>query len=134
METLTVAITFDCGAGELDVLAEFWSAALGYTRVLPGYLIDPGGVRPRLSIEVVPEPKTVKNRWHLDLYVDDLDALQPRVDELIELGATVVRHFDEVTSGYMNVFTAMHDPRGNEFCVCAPHVRVDDDQPLESNS
>jgi hypothetical protein len=129
----TVAVTFDCGADELNVVAEFWSAALGYKRVLPGYLIDPDGVRPRISIEVVPEPKTVKNRWHLDLYVDDLDALQPKVDALVGLGATVVRHVDEVTSGYTNVFTAMLDPRGNEFCVCAPHIRVNDAQELESN-
>ena len=73
----TIAITVDCGADELDVLAEFWTAALGYQRILPDYLVDPEGVRPRIALEVVPEPKTVKNRWHLDIYVDSLDALRP---------------------------------------------------------
>ena len=126
----TIAITVDCGADELDALAEFWSAALGYKRVLPGYLIDPHGVRPRMSLEVVPEPKTVKNRWHVDVYVDDLEALQPKVDALVGLGATVVAHYDVEVHGCTDVFTAMLDPAGNEFCVCAPHVRVDDGQPL----
>ena len=130
----TIAITVDCGADELDVLAEFWTAALGYQRILPDYLVDPEGVRPRIALEVVPEPKTVKNRWHLDIYVDSLDALRPKVDALVGLGATVVRHFEEESNGYTDVFTAMLDPRGNEFCVCAPHVRVDNGQPLDSNS
>jgi Glyoxalase-like domain len=129
----TIAITVDCGADELDALAEFWSAALGYERVLPGYLIDPDGVRPRLSLEVVPEPKTVKNRWHLDLYVEELDALQPKVDALVALGAIVVAHYDADVHGYTDVFTTMLDPVGNEFCVCALHVRVGDGRPLESN-
>jgi hypothetical protein len=127
----TIAITIDCGADDLDLLAEFWSAALGYKRVLPGYLVDPEGVRPRLSLDIVPEPKTVKNRCHLDVYVESLEALQPKVEALLELGATEVRHIDEITSGYTNVFTTMLDPSGNEFCVCAPHVRVDDKSALE---
>jgi hypothetical protein len=120
----TLGITIDCGAGELDALAEFWVAALGYESVLPGYLVDPQGVRPRLALVVVPEPKTVKNRWHLDLYVESLEALEPRVRELVALGAKEVHHIDEVTEGFTNVFTTLVDPCGNEFCVCAPHVRL----------
>ena len=65
-----MAVTIDCGADEVETAAAFWAAALGYDQVFPGYLVDPAGVQPRLSFEVVPEPKTVKNRWHLDLYVD----------------------------------------------------------------
>ena len=122
METL--GITVDCGAEEMDLLAAFWASALGYTRVLPDYLIDPEGVRPRLVFQIVPEPKTTKNRWHLDLYVESLEALAPKVGLLTRLGATELHHVDTVTYGYTNVFTAMTDPMGNEFCICAPHVRV----------
>jgi len=123
----TIAITVDCNADDFEQVAAFWSAALGYERVFPGYLVDPSGVRPRLAFEIVPEPKVAKNRWHVDLYVEHLDALEPRVRELVDLGATESRHIDEVTQGFSNVFTTMLDPGGNEFCVCAPHVRIADD-------
>lgn len=32
-----------------------------------GRIIEPGGVGPRIWFQVVPEPKTVKNRLHLDI-------------------------------------------------------------------
>ena len=120
----TIGITIDCAADEIDALGEFWAAALEYETVLPGYLVDPAGVRPRLALVVVPEPKIVKNRWHLDLYVENLEALEPRVRELAALGAKELHHIDESAQGYTNVFTTMVDPCGNEFCVCAPHVRI----------
>lgn len=122
----TIAITVDCAAEDFDAVTAFWAETLGYRRLTPGYLVDPEGVRPRLSFDVVPEPKVAKNRWHLDLYVDDLAALEPRVRTLVGLGATVVRHFDEEINGFTNVFTTMLDPGGNEFCVCAPHIRIGD--------
>src|SRR3954453_8766414 len=131
MSKVTMAVTIDCAADDVEAAAAFWAAALEYDRVLPGYLVDPAGVQPRLSFEVVPEPKSVKNRWHLDLYVDHLDALQAKVDELVALGATEGPHFDEPAHGYTDVFTTMLDPVGNEFCVCAPHVRVEDGASLE---
>ena len=163
----TIAITVDCSADDFEKVAAFWAAALGYERVLPGYLIDPAGERPRLAAEldvlflavdaaqsreimagpgssvplvvdnssafrladgvplVVPEAKVVKNRWHVDLYVENLEALEPRVRQLVDLGAVELYHLDEVTQGFTNVFTAMRDPAGNEFCVCAPHIPVD---------
>ena len=123
--TDTIAITVDCSADDFEKVAAFWAAALGYERVLPGYLIDPAGERPRLAFEIVPEPKVVKNRWHVDLYVEKLEALEPRVRQLVELGAVELYHLDEVTQGFTNVFAAMRDPAGNEFCVCAPHIPVD---------
>src|SRR5690242_10207245 len=101
----TIAITVDCNADDFEQVAAFWSAALGYERVFPGYLVDPEGVRPRLAFEIVPEPKVAKNRWHVDLYVEHLDGLEPRVRELVDLGATEVRRIDEVTQGFTNVFT-----------------------------
>jgi len=58
----------------------------------------------------VPEPKTAKNRMHLDVIAPDPDA---EVKRLISLGATRVR--DMNVYGY--TWTVMHDPEGNEFCV-----------------
>jgi hypothetical protein len=129
-----IAITVDCSSDEeMEELAAFWAAALGYKRVLPDYLVDPEGVRPRFAFQVVPEAKVGKLRWHLDLYVDHLDEMEPRVAQLVKLGATEVLRVDEITSGYTNIFIAMLDPRGNEFCVCAPHTRVKGGAELEPN-
>jgi hypothetical protein len=119
-----VGITVDCDAETVDVLAEFWSATLGYVKLLPSLIIDPDGVQPRIAFLAVPEPKTVKNRWHLDLYVDHFDKLAAEIDRVTTLGATKVRDYDEVSHGFTNTFAVMLDPVGNEFCVCAPHVPV----------
>jgi Glyoxalase-like domain len=127
---MRLALTLDCGAGDVPALSAFWSAALGYRALLPDYLVDPAGVQPRLVFNVVPEPKTVKNRCHLDLYVERLADLDTKVAELVGLGARELHHVDEVVHGYTDVFTAMLDPCGNEFCVCAPHLRVSDGTPL----
>jgi hypothetical protein len=118
----SVGITVDCDAETVDVLAEFWAATLGYTKLLPFMLIDPAGVQPRIVFHAVPEPKTVKNRWHLDLYVDHLDQLDAEIERVTALGATKVQYFDSIALGFTNTFAVMLDPAGNEFCVCAPHV------------
>lgn len=59
----------------------------------------------------VPERKTVKNRLHWDV------TLQPGsgVDDLVPLGAAVVRRPDDEVS-----WTVMAHPEGNEFCVFEP--------------
>jgi hypothetical protein len=67
----------------------------------------------RLLFQDVPEPKTVKNRLHIDVHGEPggLDAL---VERLAGLGATRVREVDQGPAGHWWV---MQDPEGNEFCV-----------------
>ncbi|MEV4538308.1 VOC family protein [Asanoa sp. NPDC049518] len=66
---------------------------------------------PRLLFQQVPEPKTVKNRVHLDLRTgDDRDAVVAR---LISRGAT---HLHDGRQGPMSWVT-LADPEGNELCV-----------------
>jgi hypothetical protein len=120
----SAGITVDCDTEMVDVLAEFWSATLGYVKLMPFLIIDPEGIQPRISFHAVPEPKTVKNRWHLDLYVEHLDKLDAEIERVTTLGATKVQDFDSVSYGFTNTFAVMLDPAGNEFCVCAPHVPV----------
>jgi hypothetical protein len=75
---------------------------------------DPSGRGPRLLFQQVPEPKTVKNRVHLDLHVDGGDeARAAEVARLIELGAT------KLWDGQLGPqrWVTMADPEGNEFCV-----------------
>ena len=57
----------------------------------------------------VPEPKTVKNRVHIDVETDDLDAL-------IDRGARVLRTKGDDGIGW----TVLADPDGNEFCAFTP--------------
>ncbi|HEX3648553.1 MAG TPA: VOC family protein [Pseudonocardiaceae bacterium] len=97
----------------LDVLIDFWSAALGYElhHRTADYasLRDPAGLDPVLFLQLVPEPKAMtKNRAHIDIEVPDEQAAVAR---LTGLGATV--RWREPS----DTWTALADPDGNEFCV-----------------
>jgi hypothetical protein len=64
------AITMDCR--DERIVSAFWTTALAYEVEVdqPGdwmVLQDPSGTGPRIGLQVVPEPKVVKNRVHLDL-------------------------------------------------------------------
>ena len=72
----------------------------------------PGAGGPRLFFQRVPEPKTAKNRVHLDLQVGE-EQRQAEVDRLVALGAAVLW----TTSDRGPVTTTLRDPEGNEFCV-----------------
>ncbi|MBB5957692.1 hypothetical protein FHS29_004287 [Saccharothrix tamanrassetensis] len=69
-------------------VAEFWGSLLGGTPVeRPDgwtYVEPPGW--PRLLFQPVPEAKTVKNRLHLDVVVDDIPSA---TTEAVGLGAVV---------------------------------------------
>ena len=56
-------------------------------------------------LQQVPEPKTVKNRMHVDVRLRD----EPHLEELLRLGATVVSAY----GGWQ----VLADPEGNEFCA-----------------
>jgi hypothetical protein len=58
----------------------------------------------------VPEPKTVKNRWHWDVTLVD-----PRPDAFLAAGATLLA---EPTSEIR--WWVLADPEGNEFCAFPP--------------
>ncbi len=113
------SITIDCTAWE--PLVEFWCAASNLIEDPrnPNEPGDPEGllIHPerhlRLLFIPVPEPKTVKNRIHLDVQPIDLTRDQ-EVERLKALGATVVedRRNDDATG-----WVVMADPEGNEFCV-----------------
>jgi len=64
----------------------------------------------------VPEPKTAKNRCHVDLHTDSRDAVQTETDRLLALGATLVRAPKDEYGAY---WSTLQDPEGNEFCIGA---------------
>jgi predicted enzyme related to lactoylglutathione lyase len=113
--TRSIKLVLDCGdhAG----LADFWAAALGYAtlgRVDNYTLLAPtdaaGG--PQLLLQKVPEPKTGKNRMHLDITCEDVAGEAGRLEAL---GA---RRLSGEVSEHGSHWIVMADPEGNEFCVC----------------
>ncbi|MFD7366451.1 VOC family protein [Nocardiopsis alba] len=70
------------------------------------------GLGRRVLFQRVPEPKTVKNRVHLDLRVGP-ERRAEEVARLEELGATVVAEVEEPGASHVT----MRDPEGNEFDV-----------------
>ena len=67
----------------------------------------------RILFQDVPEPKSTKNRLHIDVHSEP-GGLEQLVARLEALGATRVREFDKGPAGHWWV---MHDPEGNEFCA-----------------
>ena len=121
--------TLGCDAADPHRLAAFWAHALGYVDE-PGYdapdgasIIDPEGRGPAIGFLRVPEPKTAKNRVHVDIRVAgeppwDLaereQLIRAKVAELVAAGATTL---DEESNDGVLDHVRMHDPEGNEFCV-----------------
>ena len=110
-------IVIDCA--DHGTVVDFWAAALGYRRrkineqyvaLVPPRPAEVG--RPALLFQKVPEPRTVKNRVHLDFATE---VVTDEVSRLRNLGATVVA---ERSLGRLR-WTVMRDPEGNEFCVSA---------------
>ncbi|MEU7056645.1 VOC family protein [Streptomyces sp. NPDC046197] len=137
-----IDLTLD--AADARLLAAFWKTALGYVDEPPpapfatreewlaqfdlpedesaddgAWLCDPDGAGPRLSILEVPEPKTAKNRLHIDIRVPGHGSPEERwariraeARRLVEAGGRILTEDD----GHHVV---MADPEGNEFCVAA---------------
>lgn len=107
------SLNVDCA--DVVGVATFWAAALGWEVVEPDpaltFVRDPSGRSRGMFFQRVPEPKTAKNRMHLD--VRPTGAMAVEVERLIALGATE-RGFIEAEG---SSWTQMRDPEGNEFCV-----------------
>ena len=137
-------IVFD--ANDPERLADFWTAAIGYIMQPPPpefdswddwaiavgipeenwndarAIVDPEGRSPRIFIQRVPEPKTAKNRMHLDVSASGGPGtplperklrVDAEVDRLTGLGATIQRSVEQRDEYWV----VMQDPEGNEFCV-----------------
>lgn len=84
--------------------------ALGQAIVHPdGRDAGPGS---RILFQVVPEPKTVKNRVHLDIRVGQ-ENLESELARLTARGATMLHWGNEGPSRWVTIA----DPEGNELCL-----------------
>ena len=109
---MRVELTLDCN--DLTLQSRFWAAALDGEAepVVPGRYVAVSSGPVSLTLQAVPEPKTAKNRLHLDLLVADVAA---EVSRLETLGAT--RTTPQAREEYGQVWYVLADPEGNEFCV-----------------
>src|SRR5215204_6489428 len=120
-----VEIVLDCRHAAR--LAQFWEVALGWqirpydeaeiarlaTRGLtpetdPTVAVDSPDGSLVFFLQEVPEPKTAKNRMHLDIQLRD----KSQLNELLDLGATVLSEHER--------WLVLADPEGNEFCAKHP--------------
>jgi hypothetical protein len=143
---MALQLTIDCT--DPDRLVPFWCLALDYEPVPPpdghptwrSYYLgvgvpeselgdgecldrvqDPSGAGPLLWFQVVPEPKTVKNRVHLDVVIgrhlpkaQRKVVVEERVAQLLAAGGTRLRTLDSYDTHYG---VTLQDPEGNELCV-----------------
>lgn len=135
---IRLQVAFD--ASDPHELARFWAEAVRGTvedhSELVGHLVESGALSreetvevdgrlafrdvatvraeglPRLFFQLVPEPKTAKNRCHVDLQVGPEHAAEER-DRLVGLGATHLW----TSSDRGPVTYTLQDPQGNEFCI-----------------
>jgi Glyoxalase-like domain len=71
-----------------------------------------GGLRRRVIFQQVPEAKTVKNRWHIDVRVG-AEHVAAQVDRLVSRGATFLHTGQQGPHQWVT----LADPEGNEFCI-----------------
>ena len=141
---IRLQVVFD--AADPPKLAAFWGEAIGYVEEDPpdGFesweawavandlpredwdrydsRVDPDGAGPRLFFQRVPEPKTAKNRVHLDLSVSGGPGtpmeerranVAAAVERAVAAGATRLKDYDEAGQHWV----VLQDPEGNEFCL-----------------
>jgi len=122
MATRLVQIAIN--ARDNSAIGRFWAEALGWkvtgdrpgeTNVEPEGFAYPDPVALCIDVLAVPEPKTVKNRVHIDLATTSAAHQADLVAHLIDLGATPA----DVGQGDVP-WTVLADPEGNEFCVLTP--------------
>jgi Glyoxalase-like domain len=91
-----------------EALGRFWAAALGLRFEADGAagVLHGETAEQKIWMNVVPEPKTVKHRVHLDVHA-------ARVADLVELGAQVL----EPAAEFDRPWTLLSDPEGGEFCT-----------------
>lgn len=115
--TLSIGeLTVDCN--DVAIVSAFWSATLGIpvdagASPYMATLNRDSAELPRMLFLRVPEAKTAKNRFHLDLVADGSTPRADEVARLVALGATQVADKDE----WGHSWAVLTDPEGNEFCV-----------------
>ena len=118
-------------SGYPGAAGRFWARALGWPITYEGpdevVIAAPEGRPPSLVLVRVPEPKTARNRLHLDLRSGSLAEQAETVERVRGLGARPV----DVGQGDVP-WTVLGDPESNEFCVLEPRPQYAGTGPIAS--
>ena len=112
-------------------LAQFWSEVTSWPIAMEEadeVAVEPPGDADdgiALVFVPVPEPKTAKNRIHLDVQSGSIEEQVETVDRLRELGAVPVDIGQRAVP-----WTVLTDPEGNELCVLDPRDEYRDTGPI----
>jgi 4a-hydroxytetrahydrobiopterin dehydratase len=94
-----------------DAVRPFWAAVLDYQRAADGSLYDPRRVGPAMWFQQMDEPRSQRNRFHLDISVPD-DVAEQRLAAALAAGGVLL------TDEYAKAFWVLADAEGNEACIC----------------
>ncbi len=94
-----------------DRIRGFWAAVLDYGVAADGSLLDPRRDGPSFWFQQMDEPRSERNRFHIDISVPH-DVAATRVAAALAAGGRLV------TDEYARAFWVLADADGNEACVC----------------
>ena len=131
----TRLVQINMKARDAAALGRFWAEVLGWgidseefgTSLEPVGFAYPDPAAVCIDIIARPEPKTVKNRVHVDLATTSAAHQAELVARLKDLGATPA----DVGQGDVP-WTVMANPEGNEFCVLEPRLLYQGTGPIAS--
>lgn len=95
---------------DADRIRPFWAAVLGY-REVGGALVDPLRAGPAFWFQQMDEPRTDRDRFHIDVSVPH-DQAEARVAAALAAGGRLV------TDAFARSWWVLADADGNEACVC----------------
>ena len=103
---------------DIGAVLPFWRAVLAYVDDVtteenrPVHAItDPLRIGPSLWFQQMDEPRTERNRFHLDVIVPH-DAAEQRLAAALAAGGTLV------SDAYAKAWWILADAEGNEACIC----------------
>jgi hypothetical protein len=131
VSTHLVLVVID--ANDPAALARWWSEALGWPITLEDddeVVVEPlGDLEDQIPVLVfgrVPEPKSIKNRVHLDFGSTGPEHQTEQVERLLAVGATRA----DIGQTGDESWEVLADPEGNEFCVLVGDM--DEGNPLSA--
>jgi glyoxalase superfamily protein len=120
MPTRLTSVVID--SADPALLARWWAAALGWNVTYEDKNevdVEPSTGQPGIELTFVPvdDPRTTKNRVHLDLRTGSPAEQQNLIQRLLDTGATEA----DIGQGAVP-WAVLADPEGNEFCVLEPRA------------
>jgi len=96
---------------DADAIRPFWVAVLDYKEQADGSLSDPRGSGPAFWFQQMDEPRTERNRFHIDVDVPH-DGADARIEAALAAGGRMI------SDDRARAFWVLADVDGNEACIC----------------